>query len=77
MLIEVKTLTVLGGISAIISGIIAAYTSFAGIYNASSLKEVVPLGEFAEVRQKAEQYEMERLRRLHPGDRIEKAGAHA
>ena len=72
----VETITIVGGIAAIISGVIAAYTSFAGIYNATSLQEVVPLGEFSDVRQRAERDEMERIRRIHP-ERIDRAGVHA
>ena len=41
----VRALDLLGGIGALISGLIAAYGSFAAIYNESSLNEVVPLGE--------------------------------
>lgn len=73
----VETLTIIGGIAALISGVIAAYASFAGIYNATSLQEAIPLGEFSEVRQRAERDEMERIRRIHPADRIDRAGAHA
>jgi uncharacterized protein len=60
-----EPLEALGGIAAIISALIAAYGSFAEIYNATGLHEVVPLGEPREVRQRAEQEEEERLRRLH------------
>jgi uncharacterized protein len=63
---EVRTLAVLGGIGAIISGVVAAYGSFAEIYNAASLEEVVPLGEPKMIRERSEHEEQERLRRLHP-----------
>jgi len=43
----VEALTVVGGISAVISGLIGAYASFAAIYNATCLQDVVPLGESA------------------------------
>ncbi len=72
-----QVLSVVGGIAAIICGIISAYASFGGIYNASSLQEVVPLGEFDEVRQRVERDEMERIRRIHLADHGEKAGARA
>ncbi len=78
MFTKIEIVALVGGIAALISGVIAAYASFAGIYNATSLQEVVPLGEFDEVRRRAERDEMERIRRTHPTDRIgEKAGAHA
>jgi len=41
----VDVLTILAGIGAIISGLIAAYASFAAIYNATSLHEDMPWGE--------------------------------
>lgn len=62
----VRALDLLGGIGALISGLIAAYGSFAAIYNESSLNEVVPLGESSKARERIEHEEMERLRRLHP-----------
>jgi uncharacterized protein len=62
----VVTLGVIGGIGAVISGLIAAYTSFAEIYNAASFQEVVPLGEPITIRRRAEEDEMERIRRTHP-----------
>lgn len=74
----VESLTMLGGIAAIISGLIAAYGSFAGIYNATSLMDTVPLGESKMVRERAEHDEMERIRRNHPGASLHnEAGAHA
>jgi len=73
----VETLATIGGISALISGVIGAYTSFAGIYNATSLKEVIPLGEFNEVRQRAERDEMERIQRIHAAERVDRASLRA
>lgn len=74
----VETIAVIGGIAAIISGLIAAYTSFAGLYNATSFRDTVPLGESGAVRQRAEQDEMDRIRRLHPIDHVaDKQSAHA
>ena len=61
----VEPLTILGGIGAIISGLIGAYDSFAEIYNAASLEESVPLGEPRAVRERVEHDEIERIRRLH------------
>jgi uncharacterized protein len=78
MFTGIETLMVLGGIAALISGVIAAYSSFAGIYNAASLQEVVPLGESTAVRNRVEQDEMERIRRVHYADHVDdKAGVHA
>ena len=77
MFTHIESLMLVGGISAIISGVIAAYTSFAAIYNATGLREVVPIGESSEVRERAEHDEMERIRRIHPNDRShQEAGAH-
>ncbi|SRR5579885_260745 len=61
-------LAVLGGISGVISGLIGAYASFADVYNATSLQEVVPIGESKTVRERVEQDEHERIRRLHATD---------
>ncbi len=78
MFTGVDVLTIIAGIGAIISGLIAAYASFAAIYNAASLYEDMPLGESAAVRDRAEQDEMERIRRIHPTNHVtEKAGIHA
>jgi hypothetical protein len=60
-------LAMLAGICAIISGLIAAYASFAELYNASTLREVVPLGEPEEMRVRNMREEQERIRRLYPG----------
>jgi len=60
---EVRTIAVIGGISAIISGLIASYGAFAELYNAASLEEVVPLGEPKLIRERSEHEEHERLRR--------------
>jgi uncharacterized protein len=78
MFTEIETLAIIGGIAAIISGVVAAYGSFAGIYNATSLQEVMPLGESAVVRRRAEQDEMERIRRIHPTNHLDdRASVHA
>lgn len=66
MFTGVAVLTLLGGIASLICGLIAAYGSFAAIYNATSLMDTVPLGESKMVRERAEHDEMERLRRNHP-----------
>jgi succinate-acetate transporter protein len=58
-------LVVIGGISALVSGVIAAYASFAEVYNATSLQEVVPIGESRTVRERIEQDEKQRIQRLH------------
>ena len=58
-------LEALGGISALISGLIGAYASFAEVYNTTSLQEVVPIGESKVVRERVEQDENLRIRRLH------------
>jgi len=71
-------LAIVGGISAIVSGLIAAYTSFAEIYNATSLEDTVPVGESKTIRDRAEHDEMERIRRTHPTDHVTGgAAAHA
>jgi uncharacterized protein len=71
-------LSVLGGIAAIISGLIGAYTSFAEIYNATAMEETIPLGESMAVRTRVEQDELERIRRLNLVERpAREAGAHA
>ena len=57
---------VIGGISAIISGLVAAYGSFAELFNAATLQEVVPLGEPKLIRERSAHEEQERLRRIHP-----------
>jgi uncharacterized protein len=44
----------LGGIAALISGLIGGYASFAELYNATSLQEVVPTGEPSRLRKNAE-----------------------
>jgi uncharacterized protein len=59
------SLGVLGGISAAISGLFGAYASFAEVYNATSLQEVVPIGESKAVRARVEHDENERIHRLH------------
>lgn len=69
---------VIGGISAVISGLIGAYASFAAVYNATSMRDVVPLGESREIKELAERDEIERIRLIHPTDGMhEQAGAHA
>jgi uncharacterized protein len=71
-------LAMLGGLAAIVSGLIAAYASFAGIYNEVRMQEVVPVGESKTVRERAEHEEMERIRRIHSADSMRhEAGAHA
>ncbi len=58
-------LLVLAGISALISGLIGGYASFAEVYNATSLQDVVPVGESKVARERIEQDENLRIRRLH------------
>ncbi|HVB81481.1 MAG TPA: acetate uptake transporter [Candidatus Binataceae bacterium] len=64
-------LRVIGGVAAIISGLIASYAAFAEIYNSTSLEEVVPVGESKEIRARAEHDEMERIRRIHRSNHTE------
>jgi succinate-acetate transporter protein len=59
-------IAVIAGISAIISGVVAAYGSFAELFNAATLQEVVPLGEPKLIRERSAHEEEERLRRIHP-----------
>lgn len=70
-------LALIAGISAVISGLIAAYASFAELYNASVMREVVPLGESQEVRSRSLREEEERLRRLHAPNGMHNVGSHA
>jgi succinate-acetate transporter protein len=62
---NVWVVSLLGGIAALVSGVISGYASFAAIYNAASLEDMIPLGEFNEVKQRVEQDERERIRRIH------------
>jgi succinate-acetate transporter protein len=62
----VNVIGVIGGVFALIAGLCAFYGSFAEVYNATTMQEVVPLGEPAVIRERSETYEYERLRRLHP-----------
>ncbi|HTY56213.1 MAG TPA: acetate uptake transporter [Candidatus Binataceae bacterium] len=66
MMTRAEAIGVIGGIAAVISGLIAAYGSFAEIYNATALMEVIPLGEPAAIRERSRHEEEERIRRLHP-----------
>jgi uncharacterized protein len=68
-----EALIILGGISALISGVIAAYASFAEVYNATSLTEAIAVGEPASMRQRSEHEEAERIHRLHPTDGMRQA----
>jgi uncharacterized protein len=63
---------VTGGAAAIISGLIAGYAAFADIYNSASLEEIVPVGESKAVRARVEHEEMERIRRIHPNNQMER-----
>ncbi|MGH7002213.1 MAG: acetate uptake transporter family protein [Stellaceae bacterium] len=69
MFTGITVLAILGGIAAIVCGLIAAYTSFAEIFNATALQETIPLGESMVVRTRVEEDELERLRRLHAVER--------
>jgi uncharacterized protein len=72
-----EILTVLGGISALISGLIGAYASFAEVYNATALCEVMAVGEPRSMRERTEQDEAERLQRLHPANGAQHSQLHA
>jgi uncharacterized protein len=63
-----SVLGVIGGISAVVSSLIGGYASFAEVYNSTSLQEIVPIGESKEVRERIEQEESRRIRRLHAID---------
>ena len=63
-----EALIVLGGISALISGLIGGYGSFAEAYNATVLREVIAVGEPRSMRERTEQDEAERIQRLHPAN---------
>jgi uncharacterized protein len=67
----------ISGICAIISGLIAAYASFAELYNAATMREVVPVGEPEEVRTRIMQEENERLRRHHAPNGMHDVTSHA
>jgi uncharacterized protein len=58
--------SLIGGLAALVSGVISAYASFAAIYN----EDVIPLGEFNEVKKRVEQDERERIRRIHTVDHM-------
>ncbi len=61
-------LSVLVGISGLISGVIGGYASFADVYNAASRRDVVPIGESQAVRERIADEEHDRIRRLHAAD---------
>jgi uncharacterized protein len=61
----IPVIATIAGISAVVSALIAAYASFAELYNASVMRDVVPVGEPEEVRTRSVREENERLRRLH------------
>ncbi|HUN56658.1 MAG TPA: acetate uptake transporter [Candidatus Binataceae bacterium] len=76
MLSGLEFLRMIGGIVTIACGVVAGYASFANLYNATSLSEVVPVGESEEVRARAERDELERIRRINPvGSRFERESA--
>ncbi|HVN28750.1 MAG TPA: GPR1/FUN34/YaaH family transporter, partial [Candidatus Binataceae bacterium] len=66
LLSATTVIAVIAGICAIVSGLIGAYASFAELYNASTMREVVPVGESEEIRVRSMREEQERIRRLHP-----------
>jgi succinate-acetate transporter protein len=68
MFAGMEGLIVLGGISALISGLIAAYASFAEVYNATSLTEAMSTGAPRAMRERSEHEETERIHRLHPSN---------
>jgi succinate-acetate transporter protein len=68
MFAGMESLIVLGGISALISGLIGAYASFAEVYNATSMTEAIATGEPRAMRERSEHEEVERIHRLHPSD---------
>lgn len=68
MFTAVGVIGVIGGISALISGVISGYGSFAALYNETSMKDSVPLGESASVRERTARDEMDRIHRIHPVD---------
>jgi succinate-acetate transporter protein len=69
---------VAAGICAVVSGLIAGYASFAELYNASTMREVVPVGEPEEMRVRSMREEEERIRRLHPvANGVHTTGTHA
>jgi succinate-acetate transporter protein len=61
----VNVIGLIGGISALISGLFGFYGSFADTYNHTALQEIVPLGEPANIRERSEIDEQERIRRHH------------
>jgi succinate-acetate transporter protein len=61
------SIAVIGGIGAIVSGLVAAYGAFAELYNSAVLREVMPLGEPQAMRERSAHEEDERLRRIHAG----------
>jgi len=73
----IGVIATIAGISAVVSGLIAAYASFAELYNASIMSEVVPVGEPEEVRTRSMREEQERLRRLHAPNGMHEVPGHA
>jgi uncharacterized protein len=55
-----------GGALAILCGLFAAYASFADVYNATGLQEVMPTGEPEAIRERSVVVEQERILQLHP-----------
>jgi len=66
MFSAIPIIGIIAGICAVVSGLVAAYASFAELYNAATMREVVPLGEPEELRARSMREEQERIRRLHP-----------
>jgi succinate-acetate transporter protein len=76
MFTSVDVLGVISGICALISGVIGSYGSFAEVYNATALEELMPLGEPAAIRERSEIGEQARIRRLHPTNSYTDASLH-
>jgi uncharacterized protein len=62
---DAGVLGILGGIAALVSGLIGAYASFAEVYNATTMRQVIPVGEPAMVCERSEREEHERIHRIH------------
>jgi succinate-acetate transporter protein len=73
----IVVIATISGICAIVAGLIAAYASFAELYNAATLREVVPVGEPEEMRTRTMREEQERIRRLHAPNGTYDAATHA
>jgi succinate-acetate transporter protein len=70
-----RVVAIAGGAAAILSSIISAYGSFAELFNEVRRREVMPIGIATATRDRVEQDEYERIRRLHQGVTVGNSGS--